>query len=564
MDNVRDSAINLEAVEQRIADLESELAEARKIVASTANRPLSDTTATTPTQHTFEDSRNGFKQLVETSGAGIVVHKGWTPLYANQAYADLFGFDDPAEIIAGGTIETLFTPTSVECMLEYRAARLNGQDAPSEYEVKGVRKNGEKIWVRNTVGIIEIDGEQLIHCTAINTTQRNLAEQELRDTGMRFRTLFENVPISIREVNHANVKERIDALGITDHETFVRYLDENPKFVDDCVLLAKIENVNQACLDLHGATDKAEIVNQLQVNFSDRSRGIFGDVMTCIFDRKTDLSFDTVASRPDGTTRDVESRWSVIPGHEDTYARVLFISVDVTERLEIERMKNDFVSTVSHELRTPLTSIMGSLGLIKGGAVGTLPDRLKSMLDIAYSNSDRLVRLINDILDVQKIEAGKMEYRMAPLEIMALVNGAVSASDGLARERDIEIKVIESTPEAIIRGDDDRLMQVMTNLLSNAVKFSSCGASVEIGVSRQNGSLEIKICDRGPGIPEQFRHKIFEKFSRMNSSDGQQVGGTGLGLSISKSIVEQHGGDIGIEPDTGKGATFFFRLPEFR
>ena len=144
-------------------------------------------------------------------------------------------------------------------MLEYRAARLNGQDAPSEYEVKGVRKNGEKIWVRNTVGIIEIDGEQLIHCTAINTTQRNLAEQELRDTGMRFRTLFENVPISIREVNHANVKERIDALGITDHETFVRYLDENPKFVDDCVLLAKIENVNQACLDLHGATDKAEM-----------------------------------------------------------------------------------------------------------------------------------------------------------------------------------------------------------------------------------------------------------------------------------------------------------------
>ena len=225
-------------------------------------------------------------------------------------------------------------------------------------------------------------------------------------------------------------------------------------------------------------------------------------------------------------------------------------------------MKNDFVSTVSHELRTPLTSIMGSLGLIKGGAVGTLPDRLKSMLDIAYSNSDRLVRLINDILDVQKIEAGKMEYRMAPLEIMTLVNRAVSASDGLARERGIEIKVIESTPEAIIRGDDDRLMQVMTNLLSNAVKFSSRGDSVEIGVSRQNGSLEIKICDQGPGIPDQFRDKIFEKFSRMNSSDGQQVGGTGLGLSISKSIVEQHGGDIGIEPDTGKGATFFFRLPE--
>ena len=562
MNKTRGTAPQLKDLELRITQLETELADAQRRAVKSLDRLENDTVSPEPARPTIGGSESRFRQLVETSGAGIVVHKGWTPIFANQAYAELFGYDDPADIIAGGTIGPFFPSSELERLLEYRQARLNGQEAPSEYEVQCICKNGERIWVRNTVRLIDIDGEEAIHCTVINTTQRKLAEQALRDSEERFRTLFNCAPISIREANHAKVKERIEAIGITDRDGFMTYLGQHPDFIDQCIRLAEIVDVNQAGLDLHGTADKAEVARQLQTNISDRSREIFGDIMISIFDGDTDSTFETVAVRADGTTRDVVCRWSVISGHESTYARVLFISVDVTERLEVERMKNDFVSTVSHELRTPLTSIMGSLGLIKGGAVGTLPDRLKSMLDIAYSNSDRLVRLINDILDVQKIEAGKMEYRMAPLEIMTLVNGAVSASDGLARERGIEIMVIESTPEAIIRGDDDRLMQVMTNLLSNAVKFSSRGDSVEIGVSRQNGSLEIKICDQGPGIPDQFRDKIFEKFSRMNSSDGQQVGGTGLGLSISKSIVEQHGGDIGIKPDTGKGATFFFRLPE--
>ena len=562
MDGIHEAEPTLVDLERRIAELETELADAKRRAAQSVVRLASDTVSPDPNLSNLGNSEDRFRQLVETSGAGIVVHKGWTPLFINQAYAELFGYDDPVELIAGGTIEPLFAPYEVERLIEYRKARINGQDAPSEYEVQCVRKDGEKIWVRNTVRLIEIDGEQAIHCTVINTTQRKLAEQALRDSEERFRTLFDCAPISIREVNHSRVKQRIDALGIIDHDGFVTYLDQHPTFIDECVRLADIVSVNQACLDLHGTTDQAVVVSQLQTNFSDHSRGVFAKVMISIFDGETDLSFETIVSRADGSIRDVVSRWSVISGHEDTYARVLFISVDVTERLEIERMKNDFVSTVSHELRTPLTSIMGSLGLIKGGAVGTLPNRLKSMLDIAYTNSDRLVRLINDILDLQKIEAGKMEYRMVPLDIMNLVNGAVSASDGLSRQRGVEIKVTDRVTEAIIRGDDDRLMQVITNLLSNAVKFSARGDSVEVGVSRLNGSLEVKIHDQGPGIPEQFRDQIFEKFSRMNSSDGQQVGGTGLGLSISKSIVEQHGGDIGVEADTGTGATFFFRLPE--
>lgn len=234
----------------------------------------------------------------------------------------------------------------------------------------------------------------------------------------------------------------------------------------------------------------------------------------------------------------------------------------VTAQVEAESQRSEFVSTVSHELRTPLTSIHGSLGLIKGGAAGKLPGKLKPMLDMAYNNSDRLVRLINDILDIEKFEAGEMKFRLRPTEVMPLVEQAVEASKGFADEREVKIIVGSALPGVKIQGDEDRLMQVLANLLSNAVKFSQRGDDVEIWVTRQEGSLRVGVSDNGPGIPQQFRDRIFEKYSQADGSISRQAGGTGLGLSISKAIVEKHGGDIGIDTETAKGTTFFFTLPE--
>ena len=235
---------------------------------------------------------------------------------------------------------------------------------------------------------------------------------------------------------------------------------------------------------------------------------------------------------------------------------------DITERKMAERRKSEFVSTVSHELRTPLTSIHGSLGLIKGGAAGILPGKLKSLLDIAYNNSNRLVRLIDDILDIEKFEFGKMEVHLQPTEVMPLIEQAVEANKGFADERGVKIVVRDALPGVEVQGDEDRLMQVMANLLSNAVKFSSRGDAVEIGVSRQECFVRVGINDNGPGIPKQFRDRIFDKYSQADASDSRQAGGTGLGLSICKTIVEKHGGDIGIDTEDRKGSTFFFRLPE--
>ena len=242
---------------------------------------------------------------------------------------------------------------------------------------------------------------------------------------------------------------------------------------------------------------------------------------------------------------------------------LMFVGVtrDISQRKSMERVKNEFISTVSHELRTPLTSINGSLGLIRSGALDELPDKRRELIDIAHHNSERLVRLINDILDIEKIEAGFIDDQMEPIDLMALIVSAVAANKGFSQKFGVRYVFIERIEDAYILGNRDRLMQVMANLLSNAVKYSPAGGHVDIAVSRRNGKIHVEVTDRGPGIPEAFHDRIFEKFAQADSSDNRQKGGTGLGLSICKAIIDRCGGDIGFETAEDIGTTFYFELP---
>jgi PAS domain S-box-containing protein len=237
--------------------------------------------------------------------------------------------------------------------------------------------------------------------------------------------------------------------------------------------------------------------------------------------------------------------------------------MDITRRKEMDRLKDEFVSTVSHELRTPITSIQGSLGLIANGVLGALPAGAKPLVDIAYKNCQRLVLLINDILDSEKIAAGKMKFAFKVQELVPLVEHSVEANRSYAAQFGVRYEFIRNVDAAKVEVDADRLIQVLTNLLSNASKFSPKGESVTISLSRLEGAkLRIAVTDRGPGIPPEFRNRIFQKFSQADSSDTRQKGGTGLGLSISKSIVEKHNGSLFFESEVGKGTTFFVDLPE--
>ncbi|MBT7138072.1 MAG: PAS domain-containing protein [Rhodospirillaceae bacterium] len=273
------------------------------------------------------------------------------------------------------------------------------------------------------------------------------------------------------------------------------------------------------------------------------------------------LSQEVELSYPDGKTRSVISTRFPVSSSTDTVIGLGTINFDITKHKVAERLKNEFISTVSHELRTPLTSIKGSLGLIKSGTVGELPAEFLSMLNIAYDNSDRLVLLINDILDMEKIEAGKMLFQMKPTDISSLLEEAIEANKGFGDEHGISFVHLGTANQFLVDADKDRLMQVLSNLMSNAAKFSPPGGRVELAAVRDNGIIRIAVKDNGPGIPEEFRDTIFEKFSQADSSDTRQKGGTGLGLSITKAIVEEHGGTIDFHSEAGVGCTFFFTLP---
>lgn len=234
---------------------------------------------------------------------------------------------------------------------------------------------------------------------------------------------------------------------------------------------------------------------------------------------------------------------------------------EIIERKQAEKVKQEFTSTVSHELRTPLTSIKGALSLIQSGAVGQLPDKVQSMIDIADTNSDRLLMLINDILDMDKVQAGKMELQMEPMDIVSLIEEAVEANRGYGDEHGVTFVKALVDEKIMLNGDRDRLMQVLSNLMSNAAKFSPDGERVELSATHDGNTIRVAVKDNGPGLPEEYRGSIFEKFTQVDTSNTRTKGGTGLGLSIAKAIIEQHGGAIDFDSEVGVGSTFFFTLP---
>lgn len=267
---------------------------------------------------------------------------------------------------------------------------------------------------------------------------------------------------------------------------------------------------------------------------------------------------ELTARRRDGETFPVDVALSLMP--LPTGIHMVAVVRDISERRRVDEMKQQFVSTVSHELRTPLTSIAGSLGLLAGGAAGVIPDKAARLISIAHSNSQRLVRLINDILDVEKLESGQMVLDMAPQDLRDIAGRSIENVQGLADDLGVTLKLNEGPP-APVRGDADRLIQVVVNLLSNAAKFSPAGSEVEVSVQPETRIARLSVRDHGPGIPDEFRARIFSKFAQADSSDTRAKGGTGLGLAIAREIAERHGGRLWFESAPGEGATFHMDLP---
>ncbi|MDR3616103.1 MAG: ATP-binding protein [Candidatus Obscuribacterales bacterium] len=269
---------------------------------------------------------------------------------------------------------------------------------------------------------------------------------------------------------------------------------------------------------------------------------------------------EDVHVRKDGSLVDVQVTFAVVPDACGTIVGVAGIIRDVTAQKAAERRVSEFYSTVSHELRTPLTSICGALGLIEGGVL----DRAEELdlIQVARRNSDRLVRLVNDMLDLKKLEAGKMELSMTDVAPQDIVDQALASLLAMAAESKVALQA-EVKCNSLFKADPDRVLQMLINLIGNAIKFSPEQSTVKIVVEpRKSNRLRFSVVDQGIGIPSHQLPKLFGRFQQLDSSDTRPKGGTGLGLAITKALAEQHGGRIGVESEIGKGSTFWFELPQ--
>ncbi|WP_164852404.1 CHASE domain-containing protein [Rheinheimera riviphila] len=262
-----------------------------------------------------------------------------------------------------------------------------------------------------------------------------------------------------------------------------------------------------------------------------------------------------------GTALELEISLSsyALPGH------TWFICLlhDISERKKIERLKSEFIATVSHELRTPLTSIKGSLELVNAGVLGHVPEAASNMLSLAQKNTERLVLLVNDILDIEKLELGDAHLELACADLRELLQQALTQNQGYAANFGVPLSLdVQALPlQVLVEVNNQRLQQVLSNLISNAVKFSEAGSPVQMSAELHEAQVLIKVSDQGPGIPNEFRSRIFQKFAQADGSDSRQRGGTGLGLSICKELMDRMHGTIGFDSVEGVGSTFYITLP---
>jgi len=370
--------------------------------------------------------------------------------------------------------------------------------------------------------------------------------------------------VGANETLEQRVRERTMALNASETQlhqitdtvpALIAYIDAEQRF--QFYNLAYEERFGLKREQIHGKTMREMMGDELY----ETERGKIAEALAGYA-----AQYDRTQQTADGQQRDYVMQYFPRYGEGEDEGKVLgfySLGTDVTELKRIDRMKSEFVSTVSHELRTPLTSIRGSLGLIAGGVAGELPPMAKNLVGIATSNCERLIRLINDILDSEKIESGKMRFEMQQVELQTLLAQALSANEGFAGQHNVKLALEAPADVVRVHVDSDRLTQVVTNLLSNAVKFSPPQSCVRVRVlGGGTGRIRVEVADSGPGIPEEFRKRIFQKFSQADTSDTRQKGGTGLGLNISRAIVERMGGNMGFTTQTDVGTVFFFDLPE--
>jgi PAS domain S-box-containing protein len=426
-----------------------------------------------------------------------------------------------------------FAPAQ-RAIIEMTAGECIAQSKPWDLELPLTTATGRSIWVRS-VGAVEVEDGRPVRLvgTLQDVTAARAMREELRRSNTVLQSILDNLPCGL-SVFDGELKL------IAHNQQFRSLLDLPDTLFDGPVTLFEDIMRNNAARGEYGPGPVEEVVARLVEGAR--------HPMRMLHERQ----------RHDGKPLEVRSAPMPGGGFVTTY-------MDISERKKVERLKSEFISTVSHELRTPLTSIYGSLSLLASGMAGELAPDVNELVSLSLRSSERLVRLINDVLDVEKIESKMMTYSKAVQPLAPLIDQAIDTTRHYASQYGVQVEFEARLDGALahlkVDVDADRMVQVLVNLLSNAAKFSERGGRVAVRMAVRGQQVRVSVVDGGQGIPEEFRAQIFERFSQADNTDRRQKGGTGLGLSICKSIVEEHGGVIDYISILGEGTEFYFELP---
>ncbi|MCI0601891.1 PAS domain S-box protein [bacterium] len=470
------------------------------------------------------ESEKLYRNLFENSLGFIYTHDLSGILTSvNPAAAKALGYQ-PLEMIGRNLAE--FVDPLVRSLFSQYLQLIRSEKIRSGVIRLSTRDGIDRIWQYRNCLIADEGNEPYVLGDALDITDRVKAEEALGKSEKRYRTLFEDVPVGVYrttpdgEILNAN-PALIRMLGYESFDEIATRNLEAPPF-----------EPQYSRSDFHERMARDGEVIGLEAEWRRRDGSV-------IFAREN--------------ARAIRDSDGTILCYEGTVE-------DITERRKIEKMKDDLISVVAHELRIPLTSIRGSLDYLASKMGQDLPATAKQLVNMASKGTERLIRLINDLLDLDKIESGAMTFDFKPHNIKSLIEHAFHSNKPYADQFGVNLAV-DIVPSVMVNVDSDRFIQVMTNLLSNAVKFSPENETVTISALYTGDSVRISVRDCGPGIPEKFHSRIFQKFSQADSLSSRQKGGSGLGLSITKAIVEKFGGKIGFETYTNAGTTFYFDLP---
>ena len=445
----------------------------------------------------------------------------------NKGAEEMFGYS--AEEMVGSNVSRIY-PSEKKEEQEWIIGQIKQGIAVQNLETTRIRKDGQHIPVMITVSPIQDHLGNIIQACDVmeNIEKLKKAELILKENEEKFRAFVETT------------SEWIWAM---DQQRKITYSNPSIKMI----LGYEPQEIQNTDATLLIETTDRDLFEKSFTTYSDRKKGWVGQTLRW--------------RHKDGSYRWLESNAEAIVGSKGEFLGFRGADRDITERKKLEKVKNEFISIVSHELRTPLTAITGALGLVLGRPPAEIMGDLPKLLGIAQANTERLSRIIEDILDIQKIESGIFELKLDSVDLKKIVEESIKINATIAAKFDVTIIAQDLPGDIKVRGDEGRLIQVMNNLLSNAIKFSNPAGKVYISIEKKPPNVIVSVKDEGRGIADEIKPKIFEKFMQGDSSSSRAAQGTGLGLAICKTIIEQHKGKISFASKVGQGTTFFLELP---